>query len=329
MGDLRLFGDGFVLDPRLLDLNAAFEYQQGANMADRGDLGLGGTNISIGSAFLPKSHLPLRVNYMKTDHGVTGLGLDQSNDDSRLDVQWNVLEPHLPHIFTAFQDYSSTVHVPSSFADRTFDQKSFTFGLSDTWKDWQWSGNYSMSAGTSSGISQLNLETPFDNNLKSGGFNAQRSFWDNKGRLRFENREVWQEDHLAQDGSSNSSEMVNNATFDYQIHPKVLLSLGYAFTQLDSNNVSFTNVLFPGDTGVQLISLLSSTSHSAVGRVDYHHRHRGTSLAQLRFPWRLYRPVSGGRHNTGQHPQRVVQQRYGTDRVGRPEAPSRGGHGAG
>lgn len=270
MGDLRLNGDGFVLDPKFLDLNAAFEYQKGANMADRGDLGLGGTNVAISSAFLPKSHYPLRVSWMKTDHGVTGLGLDQSNDDSRLDIQWNVYRPNLPHIFTSFQDYITKVHVPTSFADRNFDQKAWTVGLSDTWKDWQWSGNYSMAAGNSNGISQLDLNSTFDNTLKSGSFNAQRGFWDNKGRLRFENREVWQEDHLAGDGSSNTSEMTNNATFDYQVHPKVLLSAGYAFTQLDTNNVSFTNALEPGAPPVQLVSLLASTSNGAVGRVDYH-----------------------------------------------------------
>ncbi|MGE5323465.1 MAG: hypothetical protein ACM3SW_11410 [Actinomycetota bacterium] len=270
MGDLRLNGDGFLLDPKFLDISAAYEFQKGANQADRGDLALGGQNVAVNSAFLPKSHLPLRVSYMKTNHGVTGLGLDQNTDDSRLDVQWNVFEPKLPHIFTSFQDYSSTVHVPESFSDRTFDQKSFTVGLSDNWKGWQWSGNYSIAAGTSNGVSQLVLNSMFDNNLRSGGFNAQKSLMDNKAHLRFENREVWQEDHLAGDGSSNTSEMTNNATFDVQVHPKVMLTAGYAFTQLDSNNVSFTNPLGPGSAPVQLISLLASTSHSAVGRVDYH-----------------------------------------------------------
>lgn len=270
MGDLRFNGDGFVLDPKFLDINGAFEYQKGANTSDRGDLGLGGTNLFFGSAFLPKSHYPLRVNYMKTNHGVTGLGLDQSNDDSRLDLHWDVFAPRLPHISTSFQDYSTTVHVPTSFADRTFDQKAWAVGLSDTWKNWQWSGNYSMAAGNSNGISQVNLDSRFDNNIRTGGFNVQRGFWENKARLRIENREVWQEDHLANDGSSNTSEMVNNATFDVQVHPKVLLSAGYAFTQLDSNNVSFTNPLAPGAGPVQLISLLASTSNSAVGRADYH-----------------------------------------------------------
>jgi hypothetical protein len=270
LGDLRLNGDGFILDPKFLDINGAFEYQHGANTSDRGDLGLGGTNVAFSSGFLPKSHLPLRVSYIKTNHGVTGLGVDQNNDDSRLDVQWNVFEPRLPHVAASFQDYSSTVHVPTSFSDRTFDQKAFAIGLSDNWKNWQWAGNYSMAAGTSNGISQLNLDSAFQNTTRAGGVNLQRGFWDNRARLRFENREVRQENHLAGDGSSNTSEMTNDLIFDAQVHPKLVLSAGYSFAQLDSNNVSFSNALAPGAGPVQLISLLASTSHSIVARGDYH-----------------------------------------------------------
>lgn len=269
LGDLRLNADGFLLDPKFLHINGGFDYQKGANTSDRGDLGLGGINAAVSTAFLPNSHIPLRVSYSRTSHGVTGLGLNQSNDDSRLDVQWNVSRPRLPHIVTAFQDYSSTVHVPTSFTDRTFSEKAFNVGLSDIWKDWQWSGSFAMAAGTSAGVTQISPDSSFNDSSRSGFFNLFRGFWDNKARLRFENREVWREDHLAGDGSSSSKELTNNATFDVQIHPKVSLSAGYAFTQVEFLNNGLINAQVAGGGPIQVISLASSNSNSLLGRVDY------------------------------------------------------------
>ncbi len=267
MGDVRIFGDGFILDPRLLDVSGGFEYQKGANQAERGDLGLGGTNITFNSAFLPKSHLPVRVSYMKTNHGVNGLGIDQNNDDSRLDVQWMVSEPKFPQITTSFQDYSSTVNVPTSLTDQNFSQKAWTVALSDVWKQWQWNGSYSMAAGTASGLAGINVNTNFDNNARTGSLTVQRAFWENKARLRFENREFWQSNHLGGDGTSDSSELTNIATFDVQVHPKVMLGTGYSFTEVDTNNVSVLQN--PGAAPITFINFVSSTSNSATGRVDY------------------------------------------------------------
>lgn len=270
LGDLRLKADGFLLDPRFLHINAGVDYQKGANTSERGDLGLGGINAAITTSFLPNSHIPLRVTYTRTSHGVTGLGLDQSNDDSRLDVQWNVFRPNLPHMVVSFQDYNSTVHVPTSFADRTFSQKAFNTGLSDTWKDWQWSGNFSVASGSSSGIGQLGPDSSFDDFSRAGLFNLYRGFWDNKARLRFENREIWRDQRLAGDGSSNSRELGNNATLNLQVHPKVALSAGYGFTQVEFENNGLINTPVPGGGPIQVVSLFSSTSNSFTGQVDYH-----------------------------------------------------------
>lgn len=268
LGDFRLNGDGFLLDPKFLHINAGFDYQKGANTSDRGDIGMGGVNMAVSTSFLPNSHMPLRVSYTKTDHGVTGLGLDQSNDESRLDVQWDVFRSNLPHIIASFQDYSSTVHVPISFADRTFSERAFNLGASDNWKSWQWSGSFSMGAGTSNGIS-LSPDSTFDNSTRAGFFNIFRGFWDNKAHLRMENREVWRDDHLAGDGSTNSKEFTNNATFDVQLHPKVSVTAGYAFSQVTFQNNGFAS-LISGTGPIQLLSLVSSTSNSVSGRVDYH-----------------------------------------------------------
>jgi hypothetical protein len=269
LGDLRLIGDGFLVDPKFLHINAAFDYQKGANTSERGDLGMGGMNMAVSTAFLPNSHMPLRVNYTRTNHGVTGLGLDQNNDDSRLDVQWDIFRNHLPHIIASFQDYSSTVHVPTSFADHTFSERALNLGASDTWKSWQWSGSFSAGSGSTTGASPIIQDNTFDNSTRAGFFNLFRAFWDNKAHLRVENRDVWRDEHLQGDGSTSNSELTNNATFDVQLNPKVSLIAGYAFSQVAFENSSFATQL-PGTGPIQLLSLVASHSNSVTGRVDYH-----------------------------------------------------------
>jgi len=269
LGDLRLTSDGFVLDPRFLHLNTGFEFQKGANTSDHGDIDLGGTNIAISAALLPNSHFPFRVSYTKTDHGVTGLGFDQSEDDSRLDLQWTVLHPKLPHITTSFQMYGSTVHVPDSFNDRNYDQKAFNVGAADTWKNWNWAGNFSQGNGDSTGVTLLGLDSTFNNSTRAAGLNAYRTFWENKGRLIFENRDIWRKDSLAGDGESKSGEITNNATFDVQVHPKVLLGASYAFSKIDFEGDGLQTILVPGAGQVSVVSLVSSISNSGAGRVEY------------------------------------------------------------
>jgi len=269
LGDVRINSDGFILDPRFLHLSAGFDYQKGANTAERGDLSTGGMNIAASTVFLPKSHVPFRATYTRTDHGVSGLGLDQKDDNSRLDLQWNVLFPSLPQLNVSFQEYSNKVHVASSFADRTSDQMAFNTGLADIWKDWRWAGNFSMASGTSTGVSQIGLNSPFEDSTRAGDFHLNRGFWDNKARLTFENREIWRKDHLGGDGTTRNSEISNNANFGVQVTPRVSLDAGYGFAKVDFQNDGLNNILVPGGGAVQVISLSSSTSHSLNGRVGY------------------------------------------------------------
>jgi len=98
LGDFRLNSDGFLLDPKFLHINAAMEYEKGVNSSDRGDFNLGGVNVAFSTVFLPKSHVPFRFSYTKTNHGIAGLGLDQNDDDQRIEAHWEMLFPKLPHV---------------------------------------------------------------------------------------------------------------------------------------------------------------------------------------------------------------------------------------
>ena len=269
LGDLRLNSDGYVLDPRFLHVTTGFEFQKGANTSDRGDLSTGGNNIAIAGALLPNSHFPFRVSYTRTDHGVTGLGFDQSEDDSRLDMQWTVLHPKVPQITTSFQMYGSTVHVPDSFADRNYDQKAFNVGVSDVWKNWNWVGNFSQGSGDSTGLSLFGVGSTFSNSTRAAGLNVHRTFWDNKARLMFENRDIWRNDSLAGDGTSTSGEITNNAIFDVQVHPKVTLGASYAFSKIDFEGDGLQTLLVPGAGQIAVVSLVSSISNSGAGHVEY------------------------------------------------------------
>jgi hypothetical protein len=270
LGDLRLNSNGFILDPRFLQLSTALDYQRGANSSERGDLSTGGINLAVASSFLPKSHVPFRVSYNRTNHGVSGLGLNQNDDGSRLDVQWNVLYPSLPHFTVSFQKYDNTVHVPSSFADRSYNEMALNTSASDSWKDWRWSANFSQGEGSSTGTaSVLGLDSSFENSTRAGGINVTRGFWNNKARLLFENREVWRHDQLSGDGNNRSSEFTNNANFDVQVTQRVTVNAGYSFSQVDFSGSSFNGVLGPGGALVQVLSLASSTSNAFSGRVDY------------------------------------------------------------
>ncbi|MBZ5522490.1 MAG: hypothetical protein LAP21_09645 [Acidobacteriia bacterium] len=268
IGDLRLNSDGFLLDPRFLHLNAGFDFQKGANTSDRGELSSGGINTAVSGVFLPKSHVPLRASYTKTNHGVTGLGLDQNDDSSRLDIQWSMLFPNLPQVNASFQQYGNTVHVPASFADRTYHEKALNLGVSDSWKGWRWSGNFSAGKGDSTGVSGLGLNSLFDNSSRAAGLNVTRTFWENKARLLLENREVWRKDHLGGDGNSSSAEYTDTASFNVQLNSKVMLDAGYGFSQVGFEGTGF-NTLISGGIPIQSIFLVSSSSHTASGRADY------------------------------------------------------------
>jgi hypothetical protein len=270
LGDLRLNTNGFLVDPRLLDLNTALDYQKGVNSSDVGDLSTGGLNLAISSVFLPRSRFPLQVAYERTNHGVSGLGLNQNDDSSRLDARWSMLTPKLPQLTLSFQKYDNTVHVPASFADHNYSETAFSAGASDSWKEWHWNGNFSQAYGNSSGsASILGLNSTFDNSTRAGGLNVSRNFWDSKARLTFDNRELWRHDSLSGDGSNRTSEFTNNVNFDVQVTPRVTLAAGYGFTKVDFSGGSFNGVLGPGSTPVQVLSIASSTSNSVSGRVDY------------------------------------------------------------
>jgi len=268
LGDLRLNTDGFLLDPRFLHIDAGMDFQKGVNSAERGDLDLGGLNLALGTVFLPKSHVPLRTTYTRTSHGVSGLGLNQNDDDSRLDVEWSMLFPSLPHITAGFQKYDTTVHVPTSFADRSYNELGLNVGVSDAWKQWQWAGNFATGDTSSSGVSGLDLTAPFEGSSRTGSFSASRNFWENKARLRLENRELWRHDTLGGAGSSDSSEFTDTASFNVQLNPQWSVDSGYSFSQLNFQGSTFSN-LIPGAGQTRLIALNSGTSHTFTGRVNY------------------------------------------------------------
>ena len=268
LGDLRLNTDGFVLDPKLLHINGTFGFQKGVNNSNQLSIDNGGWGLAFTTAFLPRSHFPLRVTYARTRFGIDGLDLSQDSDNSRLDIQWLVMLSKLPRISLGFQRYTNDVQVQRTFGERSFRETGANVGLSDDWRGWQWSGNFAVDKGSTTEVAGLELAAPFNDSARFGSFNLWRSFWDGKARLAFDNRETWRHDTLDASGNSDSREFTDSVRFDDQLTSKLSVIAGYSFSQERFDSVNLSNIFgTPGTT--QLIGLLSSTAHAVSGGARY------------------------------------------------------------
>ncbi len=269
LGDLRLNADGFLLDPRFLHISGGFNFQKGVNESDRGSIDNGGLGLAVSTAFLPRSHIPLRVTYTRNTFGLTGLGVNQDSADSRLDVEWTEMFPSLPRFTVGLQHVSDEVRVPQSFSDRSFQDTGLNLGISDLWKGWEWSANGAIEGGSTSGIAELGQPTSFDNSTRAAMFNLGHSFWQNNARLTWENRWVSQEQNLGPNGNSDSTELTSHANLNLRLSTRWSAQAGYAFSQVDFNSSNFSANI-PGAGQTQVISLTSSTAHALSGRLEYH-----------------------------------------------------------
>lgn len=265
LGDLRLLGDGYLLDPRFLHLNLGFNLAQGVTQSSIGSSGNAGKAFAVSVGFLPRSSHPLRVTWTRSDFGNDGFGLKQNNTDSRLDIQWNLIKPNLPRLTVNYQRYANVVNVPESFGDQSYNGNGLNFGASDTWKGWDWSGNFALGSSGSTAVGGLTLASAFDEKYKAANFTVSRSFWERRARLQFENREDWRDDHLAGDGTTNTAEGYTTANFDWQVTNKLSTRAGFAHTSLSFDN---TVGAVPG-VPTTFVGLNSFSSNALSGRVEY------------------------------------------------------------
>ena len=268
LGDLRLNTDGYLLDPKFLHINGGFNFQRGVNESDRGSIDSNGLGLAISTSFLPRSHVPLRVNYTKNTYGLNGLGVNQDNDDSRLTVDWTAMFPNLPRFTLGLQQFSNVVRVPHSFNDRSFSDRAINVGASDIWKGWQWAANAAMEGGSTSGVIGLDPGTNLDNSSRSGSFNLNRGFWENKARIWIENRIISLQNMLGAGNNTDSQEMTNSVNFDAQLTSKWSAQAGYAHSSIDFNNTGLVSNLANAGT-TRIIALSSSEAHSITGRANY------------------------------------------------------------
>lgn len=268
LGDLRLNADGFLFDPKFLHINGGFDLQKGASNSEQVSFDNRGLGGSFSLAFLPRSHFPLRVIYSKTNYGINGLALNQDEDTSRLDLEWLAIVPKLPRISIGFQRYANDVQVPNSFSNRSFRDTGVNVGLSDIWRGWQWSGNAGFDQGSTTAVAGVSLSTPFTNSEQIGNFTADRSFWNQKAQLRFENRELFRHNSLDANASSDSRELTDTAHFDDRLTEKLSVNTGYSFSQVNFESSNF-GALLPGAGLTQLIALTSNTSHGVTGGLSY------------------------------------------------------------
>jgi hypothetical protein len=276
LGDLRLNGDGFLLDPRFLHLNLSFDGAHGANSTDVGSLHHNGLNYAITSAFLPRSRIPLRVYYANSHFSSSGINLDQNSDDSRLGVQWDLFFSKLPHINLGFERYTSDVRVPTSLSDVSYHQRSWHVGLDDTWKEWKWSLGLGDVGGTSTALGDIGGPQPLVSTNRALDFLTTRSFWQRKANFSLQARDLRRNDQLPGQGSSLSSELTNHAVLSIQHSEKLSSSYSYSFSRV-SYESQFAPTSLPGVGNTGLVLPAAINAHTLAAAVNY------TLTSWLRF----------------------------------------------
>ena len=268
LGDLRLNGDGFVLDPRFVHLSLAFDGSRGANSTDIGSLDQSGLNWGLTTAFLPKSHAPLRVYFAKSKYDSSGLNLDQNSDDSRLGVDWNVIFPRLPQINLGLERFSTDVRVPTALSDVSYGQRASHIGLSDSWKKWLWDFSFGESNSHSNALIGIATATPFRNSTRAITFSTNRSFWEDKASFSIQNHDVWRMDRIPEQGDNRTSEISNTANLAIQHTPKFSTIYSYNFTR-----VGLQSSLLSGPTvdpeNFLLVLPATFTAHGVGGAANY------------------------------------------------------------
>jgi hypothetical protein len=268
LGDLRLNGDGYLLDPRFLHLNLAFDGARGANSTDIGSIDHSGLNWGLTTALLPRSHAPLRVFYARSRFDSSGLNLDQNSDDSRLGVDWNLTFPKLPRINLGLERFVSDVRVPTALADVSFGQRSSHVGLNDSWKGWMWDFGFGEASSRSNALIGVATTAPFRNASRAVTFTTTRSFWEKRGSLSVQNHDVWRTDRIPDQGENQTSEVSNTAILSLQHTQKLSSSYSYSFVRVGLNSSPVSGSVAEPENFL-LILPATFTAHSLNGSLNY------------------------------------------------------------
>lgn len=268
LGDLRLNADGFVMDPRFLHLNLSFDGARGANSTDIGSINHSGLNWALTTAFLPRSRIPLRVYYARSQFDSSGLNLDQNSDDSRFGAEWNLNFPNRPRVSLGVENFVTDVRVPTALSNVSFGQRSAHVGINDDWKGWHWNFGFSEAASRSNALLGVATGATLRNSSRAINFTATRSFWENKGAFSLQNHELWRTDRIPDQGTNSASELSNTALISIQHTPKLSSSYSYSYIRVGFGSLGSLNPSpVPGD--ITLILPATFAAHSVSGSVGY------------------------------------------------------------
>jgi len=268
LGDLRLNANGFLFDPKFLQLNLGFNGSKGTSSTDIGAMDNSGISWAVTSALLPHSRMPLRVYYANSRIGTSGLQLDQTSNDSRLGVDWTLTFAKIPRVTLGLQRYVSEVVVPLSASNVSYRQFSWSVGLSDTWKNWDWSLGLADARGNSQAFGGLDLGGLFHNNDKSLNFSANRSFWQRKGNFATHVRDLGRHDQLGTLGASNLDELLTSSVLSISHSQKLSTNYTYGLTRVSFSQEQGSNPQ-PGGPAISLVPFTNVTAHSLGAGASY------------------------------------------------------------
>lgn len=268
LGDVRMNTDGYLLDPKFLHLNGGFDFQRGVTNAELDNMDNSGIAGSIIASFLPRSHIPLAVTYVKTQAGNNGFGLDQSNDYARTSVDWNMLFPKLPKLNIGYDHSSNLVHVANTFADATYKENGVHLGVHDVWAQWQWNFGAGATSSSSKSISGFSLTEPYDSRTRSVNASLMRPFWGEKARLSIDNFNIWRKDTLGGVTMDDTVEHYASSTLFVNPVEKVSTQVGYFMSDVAFQGSS-AGFFLPGVGTTVTIPAVSVLSNGVNGRAEY------------------------------------------------------------
>jgi len=268
-GDLSLFLNGYLKDPKLLPFKVNFSDERGSNSVSLGSYRDNIYGFGFDASFLPDRSFPFHIFYQKSEYGATGANFGENSDTSSLGLDWNLRVRRLPRLSLHYLKQSNELKLITSVTNTSYKLNEFSADASDNWKDWKWNAGFTDFSTIDNPAAGLNLASPFQEDLKMQTLLVHRAFWDNKARFSFLDRLQWQQEQfLGQPGGHYTDDYASSQLLiDYT--PKLSSNYFVDFTRVASTSEAAQAALEGTSSSVSLLQIPPLNSETFGGGVQY------------------------------------------------------------
>jgi hypothetical protein len=268
-GDISLFLNGYLKDPRLLPFKVNFSDEGGSNALSVGSYRHNIYGFGFDASFLPDRGFPFHVFYQKSEYGATGANFGENSDTSSLGFDWNLRVRRLPRLGLHYLKQSNELKLITSVTSTSYKLNEYSADASDNWKGWKWNAGFSDFSTRDNTAAGLILASPFQEDLKMQSLLVHRTFWDNKARFSFLDRAQWQQQQfLGQPGGQYRDDYASSQLL---IDPTPKLSTNYFidFSRVSSTSEAAQAALEGTSSNVSLLQIPPVNSETFGGGVLY------------------------------------------------------------